>query len=256
MRSKLFQPIAWAIVLLLISCQKEVLQKANDNDGMISKVNNWLDSKKPSGKAKQSENVELLKNHLETSALKIENSSEGEKIVIIPVKEEFKTLKNIDKESIPNLVLIMDKMGNVRKGNLVLFYPQNGQAYSKVPDNTFYNILNTAKPECNGKFRYLSVTGKKLHELEYENGHLKSFGFLKDSTKNNTTRANDFCVDWSWHYTVYDEWGFVVYQWDEYIGTTCQGEDCFDPYNAMLCPMDASSGGGTGDDQAYEYAVS
>jgi len=85
---------------------------------------------------------------------------------------------------------------------------------------------------------------------------LKSVGYLKDSTKNNTTRSNDFCVDWSWHYTVYDEWGYVVYQWDEYIGTTCQGEDCIDPYNAMLCPIDASSGGGTGDDQAYEYAVS
>src|SRR6185503_5223039 len=244
MGSKLFQPIAWAIVLLLISCQKEALQKSNDNDGMISKVNNWLDSKKPSGKTKQSENVEVLKNHLETSALRIENSSEGEKIVTIPVNEEFKTLKNIDKEAIPNLVLILDRMGNVRKGNIVLFYPKIGESCSKVPDNTFYNILNTSHPKASGKFKYLSVTGKRLHELQYENGRLKSFGKLKDSTTSNTSRTT-FCIDWYWHYKYYDEWGNIWYQYDEYIGSTCSGEDCQDPYNAMLCPLDASSGGGT-----------
>ena len=243
------------MMLLLFSCQKE-FEKSHDSthDELISKVNGWLDSRKPAQKQTQAENVELLKNNLEFSNLRIEQSAEGEKIIVIPVKENFKTIKNIDKVSIPNLVLILDKMGNVRKGNIVLFYPQNGQIYSKVPDNTFNNILNTSKPECNGKFKYLSVTGKKLHELEYENGHLKSFGHIKDSI-NSINRTTTFCVDWYWVYTWYDQWGNVYSQTWEYYTTTCQGEDCEDPYNAMLCPADNSSGGGAGYAEGYEFAV-
>jgi hypothetical protein len=160
----------------------------------------------------QSENVELLKDNLDISRLRIEQSEEQEKIVIIPVKKEFKTLKNIDKNAILNLVLILDKSGNVRKGNLVLYLPENGQVNNKVPDNTFYNILNTGKPDCNGKFRYLSVTGKRLHELEYQNGHLKSFGNFKDSSINNGTGRTNSCIDWYWVYTWYDEWGNQISQ--------------------------------------------
>lgn len=146
-------------------------------------------------------------------------------------------------------------MGNVRKGNIVLFYPQNGQTYTKVPDNTFYDILNTARPECNGKFKYLSVVGKRLHELEYENGHLKYFGYASDSTMNQSNGRLNTCVDWYWVYTWYDELGNILSQYREYYTTTCQGEDCQDPYNAMLCPMDNSSGGGTGSPSDWEFAA-
>ena len=255
-RQFLLQPILWAVTLILFSCQKETI-KNEPNDQLVSKINSWLDSRKPLQKQTQAENVELLKANLEFSNLRIEQSREGEKIIVIPVNENFKTIKNLDKASIPNLVLVLDKMGNVRKGNLVLFYPQDGQVYSKVPDNTFYNILNTSKPECNGKFKYLSVTGKRLHELEYENGHLKYFGYATDSSMNQRNgRINTFCVDWYWVYTWYDEWGNIWSQSQEYYTTTCQGEDCEDPYNAMLCPMDNSSGGGTGVSGDWEFAVS
>jgi hypothetical protein len=197
--------------------------------------------------------VELLKQNIIISELRIEQSADGERIVIIPVTEAFKAMKKIDPAAIPNLVLIEDKTGKIRKGNIVLFYPQTGYNYSKVPHNTFYDILNTAKPECNGIFRYLNVTGKRLHELKYENGHLKSFAHAKDSGST-SARANN-CVDWYWVTTYYNSDGEVINETWDYIGTTCQGEDCEDPYNAMLCPMDNSSGGGTGDAEGWEYAV-
>jgi len=252
-RKFLFQSMLWAITLVMVSCQKEDA-KYNTNDEIISKINSWLDSKKPTQKPTQAVNVELLKQNILISELRIEQSADGERIVIIPVTEAFKAMKKIDPAAIPNLVLIEDKTGKIRKGNIVLFYPQNGYSYKNVPHNTFYDILNTAKPDCNGKIRYLSITGKRLHELEYENGHLKSFAHAKDSGST-SARVNN-CVDWYWVTTYYNSDGEVINETWDYIATTCQGEDCEDPYNAMLCPMDASSGGGTGDDQAYEYAVS
>src|SRR6185503_21181059 len=113
--------------------------------------------------------------------------------------------------------------------------------------------LNTATPKTNGKFKYLSVTGKRMHELEYEKGHLKSFGRFKDSSQNNSGIRTKSCVHWYWVTTVYDKWGNIWYQSSEYYGTTCQGEDCQDPYNAMLCPMDYGGEGGPGDFETWEF---
>ena len=77
----LLQPILWAMTLLLFSCQKE-FEKSHDNTNkeLISKINSWLDSRKPAQKQTQAENVELLKNNLEFSNLQIEESGRGEKI--------------------------------------------------------------------------------------------------------------------------------------------------------------------------------
>ncbi len=250
-------PVILINLVLLNSCRKETSADASNNE-IISKVNVWLDSKKPAIKTTQSANVELLKNNLNFSRLRIEKSAGDEKIVIIPISDGLKKEKNLEEKAIPNLVLILDNMGKIRKGNIVLYLPENGQANFKVPDNTFKKILNTGDPDCNGKFRYLSVTGKRLHELEYQNGKLKSFSNVKDSSLNlnNITARTNSCVDWYWVTTVYDQWGNIISQSWEYYTTTCQGEDCEDPYNAMLCPSDNSSGGGTGDAQGYEYAVS
>ena len=104
------QPILWVSMLFLFSCKKDEVQN-NSQDQLILKVNNWLDGRKPAQKQTQAENVELLKSNLEFAGLRIEQSEEGEKIIIIPINENFKTIKNIDKASIPNLVLILDNVG-------------------------------------------------------------------------------------------------------------------------------------------------
>jgi len=63
------------------------------------------------------------------------------------------------------------------------------------------------------------------------------------------------CIHWYWHYTLHDEFGNVWVEWDEYIGTTCEGEDCEDPYNSMLCPESGGGGGGGGDEDLYDIAA-
>jgi hypothetical protein len=230
----------------------------NTNQEIVTKVNIWLDAKKPENKQGHAANIEMLKSKLDFSQLRLEESSLSEKIIVIPVNEQFKTGKtSIDPKAIINLVLILDASGKIRKGNIVLFIPEDTRV-KRVPNNTFHAILNTAKPNCDGKFRYLSVAGQTLHELEYKDGRLKSFGKIQDlhesslvnKGENSAIRTNTMCVDWYWVYTVYDEWGDVVQQWQEYFGTTCQGEDCYDPYLAMVCPM--TTGGGGSDIEEFE----
>jgi hypothetical protein len=67
MRSKVFLSLLGIITIILFSCLKDVTPKEN-NEQLISKVNSWLDSRKPDQKPTQAENVELLKNHLELTA--------------------------------------------------------------------------------------------------------------------------------------------------------------------------------------------
>lgn len=239
----------------LYSCQKEIKHEAAVNNNMASKIDTWLETQKPTGKATQSANIDLLKNNLDFANLRIENSSNNERIIVVPIKDGLKTEKGIDPKAIPNLLLIEDKNSNFRKANIVLFFPKDGTHYDKVPDNTFYAILNTGKPECNGTFKYLSLTGNKMHELSYENEHLKSFGhFKKPAHSGNTMGRMTMCVDWYWVYTQYDEYGSVIDTWEEYIGTTCEGEDCEDPFRAAVCPMN-NIGEGSGVPADYEFTV-
>src|SRR5258705_12705590 len=113
MRKTFFlQPILWAMMLVLFSCQKEAVKK-NSNDQLISKVNVWLDNQKSGLTPNKAANIDLLKENLEYSNLRIEPSGEGEQIIIVPITDNFKTLKITDKNSFPNLVLLLNKSGSI-----------------------------------------------------------------------------------------------------------------------------------------------
>jgi hypothetical protein len=239
--------------ILLISCRKEASQGLPDsNDEMISKVNSWFDNQKISSQPNKSSNIELLKNNLDFSGLRIEEYDKGEKIIIVPVKDEFKKTRQIDNNKIPNLVLIFDKSGNIRKGNLVLYIPKNGEAVTKVLDNTFYNIFNTATPECNGQFRFLTVDGIRLYQLDYNNERLASVGVIKKGNSSNTVLTETGCTDWYLITTYYYTDG-TTSQTSVYLGRTCEGSgggsydcintECLDPGNNSGALIE------------YEYAV-
>ena len=249
-KSILLSALPLLVAFYFTSCKKQVSSDQTLNQEIVAKVNAWLDDNKSEEQPGHAANIEMLKSNLEFSELRIEESSHDEKIIVIPINEKLKTEKGIDPNAVPNLVLIFDASGKIRKGNIVLYFPENKEV-KRVPDNTFHAILNTAKPNSNGVFRYLSVTGRTLHELEYEDGRLKSFRKIDNLSRASTSAyATSMCVDWYWVYTEYDGWGNIVNQWEQYIGTTCQSESCSDPYAAMICPMDG--GGGGGDSEEYE----
>lgn len=261
MRKLLFSravPVTLVMLLFLNACKKDDPDRNLDltsENTMVKKVTLWLDEQKAKVNDTKRSNIELLKSNLDFSGIRIESSGEGEKIFIIPVQKGLAEKKNINKNAIPNLVIIFDKMQNIRKCNLVLYLPANGQNEVKVPDNVFYEILNTGKPDCNARLTYLDITGRKLHELEYENERLKAFSNFREDTSSNPkseTVAN--CIDWFWVTTYYDSEGLILSEDWDYIGTTCEGEDCEDPYLAMLCPMSNNEGGGPA--VGYEYTVS
>jgi hypothetical protein len=148
------------------------------------------------------------------------------------------------------LVLILNKSENIRKGNVVLFKPDNSTFYTKVPDNTFHDILNTGIVNSNGLFQFLSVAGHWQYQLEYNNGKLKSFGLIKPKN-DDASRVNTLvCTDWYLVVDWYDVYG-------NYAGTTTEfmTESCQDCENSMYQSFCSDGGNSGGNGTEYEYAV-
>jgi len=234
---------AVASFLFFNSCKREVASSASSNNIAIAKVNAWLDQQKEGKQPNKAANIDLLKNNLDFSNLRYEKSNGDEQYLIVPIKENFKAATEIDKNLITDLFLVINKSGNIRTGNVVLYTPENGQA-NKIPDNTFYYIFNTAQPECDGKFQFLAVTGAPQYQLEYKNKHIISSGLYQ--AKENTSssvRTSILCYDWFLVTTWYDIAGNIVDQTRVYLYTSCG--NCGSPKYMSFCADDGS--GGTSD---------
>jgi len=206
----------------LISCKKDASPKSIPNDAVISKINKWLEQQKQGKPSNKVANLELLRNNLLYSNLRFEKSENGEQFLIVPLKEDFKSAAEIEKNTVADLVLFINKDDNIRSGNIVLYTPDNGMA-NKIPGNTFYDIFNTAQPGADGKFEFLAVTGKPQYVLQYKNNHLVSSGLYQPkATAASAARTSGTpCYDWYLVTTWYDINGNVADQTYVFLYTTC-----------------------------------
>jgi hypothetical protein len=232
-----------AMTILFNACKRENSQNFPDNK-IAMKIKSWLDLQKPSKKPNKSANVEALKNNLDFSKARYEVLSQDKQLLIVPVLENFKRLKDIDQNTLPELLLILDRSGNIEKGNLVLYMPETGQTISQLPANTFHKIYNSKEIACDGKFRFLSPAGQWLYDYGYKDGKFSSLGEIKTREKSTTSRTN-MCWD---SYLVERTWvdGVLVSENWVYIGSFCDSFDCNDPNLQSICPDGEGVGGGGG----------
>lgn len=231
MQSKLHL-LFFVILIGALSCKKETSESPT-RDITINKVNAWLDNQIALTKSAKAQNILLLKENLDIANLKLENSGDNEQLLTIPIKETFKQSRNIASDAVPYFVAIMNKAGSIRKANVVLYMPKAGNIISALPDKTFYNILNEGTNVVSGQFRFLSVAGRWLYQLDYnEKGNLSAFGLVQQKSKpvQNVANANDVttfartCTDWYLITTNYYSDGSTTTT-EEYIGRTCEGSN-------------------------------
>lgn len=232
-------------MIVFFSCQKNPI-KDKSNDLLISKVNSWLDKQKSERQANKATNIDLLKENIDYSALKFEGHNENEQFIVIPINENYKIKKNIDKNTVLMLLLVQNKTGDILRGNIVLYIPENNQQMKTIPDNTFQKMYLEKNLDCNGLFRFLSPTGRWMYQREYKNGKLHSFGYVKaDNTYEGRTST-----DCTYYFLILSFWvdGVVVAQETVYLGRLCES-GCDDPNNQSLCPDNGGGGGGDGQTQ-------
>ncbi|HEX6847439.1 MAG TPA: hypothetical protein VF144_10685 [Chitinophagaceae bacterium] len=248
-KSILSLPIG-AMILFLVSCQKGTEDKTNTNDQLISKVNSWLDKQKFPSQPNKAGNIDLLKSNLSFSGLRFEQLNQEERFIVIPVNEEYAAKKNIDRNVVLMLLLVVNKATNIIRGNLVLYTPENNESLKTFPHNTFSKMHNNQNIDCNGLFNFQSVTGRKMYQREYKDGKLRSFGYVKASNKPDgldNQPEGRIEADCTYYYYILTWWvdGVPVSQEAIFLGSICSGA-CDDPNNQTLCPDDGGGFGGSG----------
>lgn len=208
-------------LVYLNACQKEVSEISPGsiaNSEAIAKINAWLSSRKTGSIAV----ISAVKNNLSFPEMRFEKLSEMENLIIVPIKDGFKSAVNKDKNPTNHLLLIVNKAGKIRKGNIVQFVAPNGVNVKKLPANTFHNFYNADHLVCDGRFTFLNLNDKMLYQMDYANGKLSAYGEKQVKKQNAGTSNVITCTDWYLFTTYFYEDGSTLTT-EEYLNTTCSG---------------------------------
>ena len=188
-------------------------------------------------------------------SLWMEELRRGEKFVIVPVRKTFASKHNVGKALSTYCLFILNKEGELRKGNIVQYLSEDGKG-KPLPANSFYRIYNFRDMEANGKFVYLSVADHLQYQYTYKEGKLWAYGEVQKGKGNNTatTQRTAGCIDW-YEVTTYYYPDESNYTEEYYLYTTCGS--C-DPNQPQACPEEfdpegiGGGGGGGGDSEPEE----
>jgi hypothetical protein len=240
-------------VICLCACQKEIAKDLATEDNTnfqgnkleaSGKVNTWLESQKQLTTAVISTSIDNIKVNLDFNNLYFEKLSETEKLLVVPLKNSFISAVNKGKNPLSLFLLIINKDGNIRKGNIVQFVPKNGGPVNTLPKNTFYNFYNANHLVCDGSFTFLNINDKILYQMNYTNGVLSAYG-EKQKKQNASLSVNTIattassCYDWYLVTTYYYSDGTTTVV-EKYLYTTCSGG----PGELQSTLIDETGGGG------------
>jgi hypothetical protein len=92
--------LAVLALVMLAACKKEI--SSSETNTFSTKVNNWLDRQKTEiskVNVNKLANIETLRKNLDFQLAKIEEKDQNYNFLIIPIKDQMITDKNLDKSS-------------------------------------------------------------------------------------------------------------------------------------------------------------
>jgi len=263
-------------ILFMYSCQKVISTEYDASSQDIElKVNTWLDNQKRgfgssdniaikssssevksnSAQPKKNANIDLLKTNLEYSSAIQSVISKKYNSLIVPIKEELKTKKGIDKSATLSLVLITDKTGKIISGTIASYIPKDGKSRGVEGVQIIANIIKGKAPADDSMVKFMDVTGRRLNEIGFKKGLISSYGEIQSKAidKTKSTYISD-CTDWYLVTTYYDEYYNIIEQTTEFLGTTCT--NCDEDQYGNPCPGGNGGSGGSNPPVISDYAES
>ncbi|HEY0067012.1 MAG TPA: hypothetical protein VGB46_06615 [Flavisolibacter sp.] len=200
------------------SCKKEATPGVNASPierQLISKTKNWLNDKEAAAPGQQKPAVRSVMENLDLRKFRTEELNNGEQLIVIPLLNGFTSSYN--QGASHTLLLILDKEGTIRKGNIVQ-YKEHGM-YAEIPENAFFKIYNNKLFERDGDFTFLDIYGKPVYGFAYKDGKLHAMkcvekGFIPPGESGRTSECTD------WYMVTYID-GVEVES--TYLFTTCTG---------------------------------
>jgi hypothetical protein len=228
-------------------CQKEISDQNGSTDltatVLSSKVNNWLDNQQAQSATGRKEKIQQLQQNLDFDKLHVETLNAGEQLIVVPVKNGYKTVNNKDKSVSNTAVFILDKSGTIRQGNVVQYAKGTADGDNSFPNNTITKIYNNQKIEGSGKFTLLSIYDKFEYELAYNSGSLQSTGYMQSKISANGRTSS--CIAWYLVTTTFYSDG-TQETTETFLGATCYESGCYpnDPNLQSLDCLEPGSGNG------------
>jgi hypothetical protein len=213
-----------SLLLIFTSCKKTEFNPSPANMDLSVKINTWLNGKKIEGMRIKNNTIESLQLNILQNEIVIEQLNDFEKLIIAPLKENVVFAYHKDEQTVNALLFIVDKNGDIRKGNIVQYVPTD-KGIHKIPGNSFHNFYNSKRVQLDGTLTFLTIGGNFLEEYSYENSQVSSYKFLKKESENNSS-TRTVCTQWWLVTTTYYSDGTTEVDITD-LGVTCYEDgDC------------------------------
>lgn len=208
--------------LFLYSCKKNVQDVQRDDQSkteLATKVNNWLIRQATTVNQEYNQRVERLKENLEMPGIRTEALEEGEKLVIVPINAKLKLVNNRDKQTTNILLLVLNKAGEIRKGNIVQ-YESLAPVAQTLAANFFHDFYSfRVRQDC--KLTFLAINDRYLHDYEFRNNRLDKYRVMAPKSQSQD-RSTNGCTDWYLVTTIHFADGSSQ-SYEEFVTRTCNG---------------------------------
>lgn len=245
-------------ILIFNSCHKQVpdYNDVAQDKTLQNKVILWLKNEKSKLVKQGEDKIDTLSKNLNLADIGIEKLNESEHLILVPLNKDFKTFYNKDKSCISELVLLVNKEGDIRRGDVVQMIPKNSSVLN-IPSGLTTDIYNNKKAvQLNCTIAILTTTNKLEHEFTFDNGKLQSDKFVNSkrnqqgSNPNPTPTQRSFVpyyIAWYLVTTYYYTDGSTDVN-EQFLGVTC--ENCGEGYDDNYWSLDTGDqiGGGVNTD--------
>lgn len=195
-----------------------------------SEIRDWLDDKKSEIGIDSNTTIDKVLYSMDDANAYTETFKD-EEFIIIPIEGTGSLSRNIRTDlnaPLKFLLMVEDENGNLRKGNIALFYPSSAWTIS-LPQNFFKDFFESQAVSMDGTFALLSLDDVKQYEMDFENGKPKEFRLWQGKLQP-AQPTGPVCYD---HYLT-----TIIYYSD---GTT----EIFEEYLYTQCYDTGGGGGGS-----------
>lgn len=232
----LFSALAFTF---FISCKKNDMpsngysnvKKQSDIQVKKKDLIEWIGRHEAGADSNIVNHIKILRENLDYANLRVEKRKNGDDIIIIPITGDINSKLNIHKNYLVDLIVVKNAAGKFRWSTVVCFLAENEKAQT-LKDNTIKNIFNNIPPEDNGTFKFFSIQGSLLFQVQYKDGKLYSYAHpttakaLNSAKKTQTSQitSSSNCTEW-FLITIYYYANGSTEITADYLYTTCSNQD-------------------------------
>lgn len=201
-------PCRYLFCIVLISCNKHSDEIAVNppvnpvtDSVLIKKINTWMDAQTDEAvKTESKQTVQLVKKNLNFRNLEIQELKDGKKFVVVPLLTGFVSKTNKDKSPVNRVLFQLKENGEIEKGNIVQYIPNNKPASAPVPEKLFKRVFNYEPLQGSFRLTFLSVEDGLLFEIRVKDGKPVSMSVTDQKKKTDVGGRNqtEQCYDVYW----------------------------------------------------------